>query len=104
MDTHYPHRVASETGPGSSVGDAQTAGDGYAMRMFSWLRQAYCGLSGHDSLLQFKKDRIFLQCVSCGHETPGWELKESAPPIRVRGDVRRLGLMRPHLISKRRIA
>jgi hypothetical protein len=103
MDTHYPHRVASETGPGSSVGDAQTAGDGYAMRMIWWLRQAYCAFPA-DALLQFKKDRIFLQCVSCVHETPGWELKEPAPPIRVRGDVRRLGLMRPQLISKRRIA
>jgi len=101
MDTHYP-RVASETGPGSSVGDAQTAGDGYAMRMIWWLRQAYCGLSGHDALLQFKKDRIFLQCVSCGHETPGWELNEAPPTVTVRGDARRHMLVRSQLVSQQR--
>jgi len=55
-------------------------------------------------LLQFETDRMFLQCVSCGHESPGWELNENAPRISVRGDTRRLGLMRPHLVGERRIA
>ena len=104
MVTHYPHRVASNEGLSQSAADAQGAGDGYATRMFWWLRQTYCGLSGHDALLQFKRDRLFLQCVSCGHESPGWELNENKPRISVRGDARRLGLMRPHLVGERRIA
>ena len=51
--------------------------DGLGARALGWLRQAFCGSHGHDSLLQFEKDRIFLKCVSCGHETPGWELTET---------------------------
>jgi hypothetical protein len=104
MVTHYPHRIASNEGVSSSAGDAHAAGDGYATRVFWWVRQAYCGLSGHDALLQFEKNRIFLQCVSCGHESPGWELGEIARPISVGGDARRVGLRRPHLVSERRIA
>jgi len=104
MVTHYPHPMASNEGLSSSAGDAHAAGDGYATRVFWWLRQTYCGLSGHEALLQFKRDRIFLQCVSCGHESPGWELNGNVPRISVRGDTRRIGLMRPHLVGERRIA
>jgi hypothetical protein len=104
MVTHYPHRILSDEGLTTTAADAQAAGDGYTTRVFWWLRQTYCGLSGHDALLQFKRDRIFLQCVSCGHESPGWELNGNAPRISVRGDTRRLGLMRPHLVGERRIA
>ena len=73
------------------------------MRMFCWLRQAYCGLSGHDALLQFKKERMFLQCVSCGHETPGWELNE---PARRSAFAAMFAVLdrASQLISKRRIA
>jgi hypothetical protein len=104
MVTHDPHHMASNEELSSSAGDAQGAGNGYATRVFSWLRQSYCGLSGHDALLQFKRDRIFLQCVSCGHETPGWELGQTARPISVRGSDARRVLRRPHLVSERRIA
>ena len=104
MVIHYPHRIASDEGPRASAADAHEAGDGYATRVYWWLRQTYCGLSGHDALLQFETDRMFLQCVSCGHESPGWELNENAPRISVRGDTRRLRLMRPHLVGERRIA
>jgi hypothetical protein len=104
MVTHYPHRIASNEGLISSAGDAHGAADGYATRAFWWLRRTYCGLSGHDALVQFQRDRIFLRCASCGHESPGWELNGTAPPISVRGEARRPGLHRPHLVSERRIA
>ena len=39
------------------------------------IRQFFCGLQGHDALLHFEKTRVSLQCVSCGYETPGWELQ-----------------------------
>ena len=38
------------------------------------LRQFICGLHGHDALLHFEQGRLSLQCVSCGHETPGWDV------------------------------
>jgi len=64
----------------------------------------YCGLHGHDTLLQFEQDRMFLRCASCGHQTPGWELNEAPPTVTLRGDARHHRLARPQLISARRIA
>jgi hypothetical protein len=43
--------------------------------MVTQLRQFICGLHGHDSLLHFEHGRISLLCTSCGHETPGWDVK-----------------------------
>ena len=45
------------------------------------LHQFVCGLHGHDSLLHFERGRMSLKCVSCGHESPGWEIRK-----RARGD------------------
>ena len=42
------------------------------------MRQFFCGIHGHDSLLHFEEGRISLLCASCGHETPGWETGRSA--------------------------
>jgi hypothetical protein len=39
------------------------------------IREATCGLAGHDYLRKFSTNRIFLQCASCGHETRGWEIE-----------------------------
>jgi hypothetical protein len=38
------------------------------------VQQFVCGLHGHDMVRHFDKGRMSLQCVSCGHESPGWEL------------------------------
>ena len=83
-----------------------TAVSGGAPRtgVLSWLGEVYCGLHGHDNLLQFQAERMFLKCVSCGHESPGWELTEAAPTVSVRGDARRHVLVRPPLVSSRRVA
>ena len=43
--------------------------------MVTQLRQLISGLHGHDSLLHFEHGRISLLCTSCGHETPGWDVK-----------------------------
>jgi hypothetical protein len=76
------------------------------MSVFDRVRQTFCGLHGHDSLLQFGQDRMYLKCVSCGHETPGWEITEApaAAAISVREEVRPARLVRPQLVSVRRIA
>ncbi len=39
------------------------------------VRQFLCGLHGHDALLHFERGRLSLLCSSCGHESPGWDLK-----------------------------
>ena len=84
--------------------DADEADTGIGTRALVWLREFYCGLHGHDNLMQFGKDRMFLQCASCGHETPGWLLTETPPRIVARGDSRRHALVRPRLVTARRIA
>lgn len=68
------------------------------------VRQAYCGLHGHDSLLQFEQDRMFLKCTSCGHESPGWELTETPPTVTEAEPARRPTLVRSQLVGVRRVA
>jgi hypothetical protein len=100
MATNYPQAVAPASG---TVEDARTA-EGLGERMMDRVRRAVCALHGHDTLLQFEQERMFLKCVSCGHETPGWELNEAPPTVSVRGDARRHAMARQQLISARRIA
>ena len=42
----------------------------------------FCGLNGHDMVLNVEPGRLSLQCTSCHYVTPGWTIKEqaSAPP------------------------
>jgi hypothetical protein len=100
MVTNYPHPVASSEGITGATEEAHVEG----FSVIDRLRQVFCGLHGHDSLLQFEQDRMFLKCASCGHETPGWALNEVPPTVTIRGDARRHALVRPQLISVRRIA
>jgi hypothetical protein len=76
------------------------------MSVFDRVRQTFCGLHGHDSLLQFGQDRMYLKCVSCGHESPGWEVTDTPPvaAVSMREEVRRARVVRPQLVSVRRIA
>ena len=68
------------------------------------LHQMMCGLHGHDTLLQFKQDRMFLRCQSCGHETPGWDLNETPPAISTAAAEVEPHAVAAHLIGERRIA
>ena len=100
MVTHYPQIASRETSASAGV----DRDNGIGARLLGWLRQAYCGLHGHDRMLHFEKDRMSLQCASCGHESPGWELSHAhRPAVRLRTETRR-PVLRPHLISARRIA
>ena len=102
MVTHYP-QIAPRDTP-ALPGGANRADAGFGARALTWIRQAYCALHGHDRLLHFEKDRMSLRCASCGHDSPGWELKEiPRPTMRLRGETRRPAL-RPHLVDVRRIA
>ena len=77
----------------------------FATHFVDRMRQAYCGMHGHDSLLQFEQDRMFLKCTSCGHESPGWELTETPPTVTVVAKPsRRPAFARPQLVGERRVA
>jgi hypothetical protein len=58
-------------------------------RFFAYLGQLACRLRGHDMLPQFNSNRLYLKCMSCGHETPGWQLPGTHPVARFHGDARR---------------
>jgi len=93
------------TSEGLHAADAIHVDDGFVSRLMDRIRQMYCGLHGHDTMLQFAQDRMCLRCVSCGHESSGWELNEAPPTVTVRGDARRHAMVRrPKLVSARRIA
>ena len=98
MAMHSAHAVART----AADSDQREKGEGVGGRIVGWLRQACCSLRGHDSLMRFEKERVYLQCSSCGHESPGWMLKEARPNI-ARGDARQT-LARPQFLGARRIA
>ena len=101
MVTNYPHPMTAHDGLRTAAATEQSSG---FMRVMMMVRQALCGVRGHDTLLHFEDERMALRCVSCGHETPGWELNEVPPTVTVRGDARRHAIVRPQLIGARRIA
>jgi hypothetical protein len=79
--------------------------EGVGVRLLNVARQVWCGVHGHDSLLQFERDRMFLRCVSCGHETPGWEINDAVTPIAAsQTDLRAQPVLERQLISVRRVA
>jgi hypothetical protein len=101
MVTNYPRPVATRGGLRTTDRRERSGG---LDRTLQRVRTVLCGLRGHDALLHFERERMALRCVSCGHETPGWELNEAPPTITVRGDARRHALHRPRLIATRRVA
>ena len=40
-----------------------------------WLRRTQCGLSGHEMIRRVDRDRISLECLACGQQSPGWSLR-----------------------------
>ena len=49
--------------------------EGFFAKMAIRVQQSLCGLHGHDALLHFEDGRMSLLCTSCGHESPGWDVK-----------------------------
>ena len=74
--------------------------------MVDRVQRLLCALHGHDNLLQFEQHRLFLKCVSCGHESPGWAVAETPPARKFRGDAKRHQLLRPKpdFLGARRVA
>lgn len=46
-------------------------------------RKFKCGLTGHDYLMDFENNRMSMKCISCGHNTPGWDLSGNGPVKRL---------------------
>ena len=67
------------------------------------VRQFLCGLHGHDSLLHFEEGRMSLLCSSCGHETPGWDVKTPPAQHAVTQTTNRR-VMRLPFVGERRVA
>jgi hypothetical protein len=67
------------------------------------LRQFICGLRGHDALLHFEQGRMSLQCTSCGHETPGWDLRSAHRP-QPTAATESARVVRMPLVRERRVA
>ena len=102
MVSNFPRLLT--TAGGFTSRTAQTPQtEGFGERVLDRVREAFCGLHGHDSMLQFEEDRMFLKCASCGHESPGWELNEPRPIVAVQVDNRRSTQVRPAM-DERRIA
>jgi hypothetical protein len=76
---------------------------GVITRTVEQLRQFLCGLHGHDALLHFEQGRMSLQCTSCGHETPGWEIRTSGK-TQPTTSVASSRVVRMPLVSERRVA
>jgi hypothetical protein len=99
MVTSYPQSISADHG----VSRDAVRDDGPAARAWDRVRQAMCGLHGHDRLVHFEQDRMFLRCVSCGHETPGWEMGELRRPAAT-ARVERVPRHMPQLLGERKIA
>jgi hypothetical protein len=85
--------------------EAGELNDGFVGKAIVGLRQLICGLGGHDHLMQFEKERVSLQCSSCGHESPGWFLTATPPRPVLAGDKRRHALVRASFVTdQRRVA
>ena len=62
------------------------------------LKRFFCALWGHEDYLQFEKNRVYLQCISCGHESPGWSVGERRPVLRLQS--RRVNTSDHRLVRK----
>ncbi len=75
---------------------------GWLTRTGQQVRQFICGLHGHDALLHFERGRMSLLCSSCGHDSPGWDIKAvQARPDAVKAPAR---LLRMPFVGQRRVA
>ena len=93
-------KIAPVNDTAASFGLEERPRPGVAARVFSWMQQGICGLSGHDALLHWDRDRLYLRCASCGHETPGWDVARR--PLRAVGEPR--NPMHAELAVARKIA
>lgn len=60
------------------------------------LKRLICAFRGHEDYLHFEKNRVYLECVACGYESPGWTVAARGPVLQLqsrRGRTSSHGLM-----------
>ncbi len=87
-----------------STARARSSQAGFVARIIESMSEICCGVQGHDNLMRFEQNRMFLECASCGHKSPGWTITKTQPKSALRGDARRHVMTRPQLIPTRRVA
>lgn len=76
MAANCPQQVATV----DELGQPLTSDpDGIGTLVLERLGQVFCGIQGHEHMLQSSEGRLFLRCMTCGHQSPGWDV-----PTRVR--------------------
>ncbi|HEY8551336.1 MAG TPA: hypothetical protein VIL35_15370 [Vicinamibacterales bacterium] len=84
MVTNYPHvLVAAQSRMKAGWWAAGVR------QLFRRIGQMLCGFRGHDLVRHYERDRVALQCTSCGHVSPGWHIGGATPQLRYAGDPRR---------------
>jgi hypothetical protein len=78
--------------------------EGFSVRVMDRVRQVFCGLHGHDNMLQFAHEHMFLQCTSCGYQTPGWRLNDVQASRAIQKAVPSRTLVKAQPDSVRRVA
>ncbi|MBA2603920.1 MAG: hypothetical protein H0U94_10070 [Acidobacteria bacterium] len=98
MVTNYPRTLTADDAPVAA----------HTGNVLAWaarrVRQALCGLGGHDTVRHFEGKRVMMRCISCGHDTPGWEVADRGPRPRFEGDPRRHRLARTPTLTLRKSA
>ena len=81
MAANCPPQVATvgQRVPLDELGEPLHLHDGFGAVVLERLGRVFCGIQGHEHMTQFSNGRIFLRCITCGHESPGWDI-----PIRLR--------------------
>ena len=69
--------------------------EGLATAVLDRIGQFVCAIHGHDQVVQFAEGRMYLRCVSCGHESPGWQMPERTPVLKFKGFVQPEADVRP---------
>ena len=64
---HRHHGTGSRVGVRVALSNAVENGLGH-------LDQFLCAIRGHELFSHFEPGRLSLRCVSCGYESPGWEI------------------------------
>ncbi len=83
MVTNYPQEIVRQP-IGAAVVDTVSVRP--FARVWRRIQYALCSLHGHDPLLHYDQNRIYLRCASCGYESPGWDLDQRRPRVRFHGD------------------
>lgn len=50
--------------------------------LMSSLTRLICAIRGHEHYRHFEKNRVYLQCIGCGHTSPGWTVDARRPVLR----------------------